>query len=79
MKWQMCFSNCKYEDRIYKFERSGIHTGIIGDISNVPYWDMVGFLMRSLCARIMALVTVPIISDNQLYWKNILCPMINEK
>ena len=34
---------------------------------------------RSLCARIMALVTVPIISDNQLYWKNILCPMINEK
>ena len=34
---------------------------------------------RSLCARIMALVTVPIISDNQLYWTNILCPMINEK
>lgn len=34
---------------------------------------------RSLCFRLMALVTVPTLADRETYWREILCPMINEK
>ena len=44
-----------------------------------PKWMRYSDKEKTLCARIMTIVTTPTGSIPTTYWDNALCPMINEK